>query len=144
MEINQDMILIDTNIYVAYLNKRDQNHTRTKELIVHLLEGKYGSRFTISEVFTETATVLFKRTKRQDLVKKAWSLIYSTDNAWGQTLVVSKEYIDEAWKIFCSYTTPQRPLSFVDCLLIAVAKTLGIQKIVSFDNEFDGIIERIY
>ena len=138
------MILIDTNLFVAYLNRRDQNHKRAKTLVKQLLIGNYGSRFTISEVFSETATTLFKRTFRKDVVEKAWELMYSPEKAWGQTLIITKTYIEDAWKVFCSYSTPKRPLSFVDCLLIAVAKSLGITKIVSFDDEFDGILERIH
>ena len=72
------MIIIDTNIYVAYLNQRDQNNKRARILVKKILTGELGIRFTISEVFSETASVLFKKTGNLEFVKKAWNLIYST------------------------------------------------------------------
>ena len=53
------IIIIDSNIYVAYFNKRDENHIRSKNLVKNLLKGEYGNRFTISEVFSEVSTNLF-------------------------------------------------------------------------------------
>lgn len=138
------MILIDTNIYVAYLNKRDQNHIIVKRLIERLLLGEFGSRFTISEVFSEAATVLFNKTKSMDIVNRVWKIIYSEDDAWGQTIIITKDDIDRSWKIFQKYTTKKRSLSFVDCLLISSAQFLGIDSIMSFDAEFDGILKRIF
>ena len=134
------MILIDTNIYVAYLNKRDQNHSQAKKQIRKLLIGEYGSRFSISEVFSETATLLYRQTKKKSLVDKAWNLFYHPNYAWGVTYVVTRELIAEAKSIFDKYTTNSRPLSFVDCLLIATAFSKNINLILSFDDKFDGII----
>ncbi len=138
------MILVDTNVFVAFLNNRDKNHQRAKELVIKLLSGDYGSRYTISEVFTETATFLFKKTRRIDVVTKAWNLIYSEEEALVQPVVIRKEDIDKAWIIFQKYTTQKRPLSFVDCLLISVSQTYEIDTLASFDSEFDGILNRVY
>lgn len=138
------MILVDTNVFVAFLNKRDKNHQRAKEIVVKLLSGKYGSRYTISEVFTETATFLFRKTRRMDGVAKAWDLIYSVEAALVQPLIIKKEDIDNAWLLFQKYATQKRPLSFVDCLLIAVSQSFEIDSIASFDSEFDGILKREY
>jgi predicted nucleic acid-binding protein len=138
------LILVDTNIYVAYLNNRDQNHEIAKKLAERLLLGEFGSRFTISEVFSEAATVLFNKTKSMDIVNRVWKIIYSEDNAWGQVIIITKDDIDRSWEIYKKYTTKKRPLSFVDCLLIASAQYLGIDAILSFDEEFDGILKRIF
>ncbi len=138
------MILIDTNVFVSFLNKRDKNHQRAIELVRQALSGDFGNRYTISEVFTEVSTVLFRKTKNMNIVKKAWDLMYSSDRSWGKTIIITKDHIEKAWKIFQSYTTIKKPLSLVDCLLIAVARNLEIVKIISFDDEFDGILERIY
>ena len=138
------MILVDTNVFVAFLNKRDKNHQSAKDLVTKLLSGNYGSRYTISEVFTEVATFLFKKTGRMDVVSKAWNLFYSEEAALVQPLIIKKEDIDEAWMIFQKYTTQKRPLSFVDCLLISVSQTYEIDSIASFDSEFDGILNREY
>ena len=74
----------------------------------------------------------------------AWNIIYSSDKAWGQVIIVTKGNIDSAWEIFQSYVTPRKPLSFVDCLLITIARDNNITDILSFDDDFDGILTRVY
>ncbi|MCE7748405.1 MAG: type II toxin-antitoxin system VapC family toxin [Candidatus Heimdallarchaeota archaeon] len=137
------MILVDTNLFVALLNERDKNHTRAYEIFNQLISGEFGGRFTLSEVFSETITLLFRKTKRMDIVSLGWDLIYGSDNVWLQILEITMEDRRQAWEIFQKYTTARRPLSFVDCLLIAIAKHYEIKMIASFDAEFDGILERI-
>ncbi len=138
------MILIDTGLYVAYLNKRDQKSQQARSLARAMLSGDFGARFTISELFSEVATLLYRRTKNKTLVQKAWNLFYSEKHAWGQSIIITKEYIDIAWKIFQSHVSPKRKLSFVDCLLIAFAQKNNISNILSFDEQFDGILVRIH
>lgn len=138
------MIIIDTNIYIAYLNSRDQNHNSAKEIVKKILSGELGRRFTISEVFSEVSTLLFRQTKNKNIVEKAWKLFYDPKFAWASTIIVSKEIITEAWSIFQKYVNKKVPLSFVDCLLISTAKINSIEFIASFDSEFDGILKRIF
>lgn len=138
------MILIDTNIYVAFMNKRDQDHKQAKELVNKMLSGEFGIRFTISEVFSEAATLIYRRTKSKEIVKRAWDVMYSSDHAWGQMVIIGKDDIVKAWEIFQKFASPKESLSFVDCLLIAIAQSLGVPTIMSFDDEFDGILDRIY
>ncbi len=138
------MILIDSNIFIAFINAKDKNHQRAKELVSDLLAGQYGSRYTISEVFSEVSTFLYSKTKQKEVVQKAWDLIYSTKNSLGQVFIVNRENIEQAWIVFQTYASTQKPLSFVDCLIIALAQRNQIDKIASFDSEFDGILERIH
>ncbi|MBD3189100.1 MAG: hypothetical protein GF308_00565 [Candidatus Heimdallarchaeota archaeon] len=58
-----------------------------------------------------------------DVVAKAWDLICSEEAALVQPIKIKKEDIDSAWLLFQKYTTQKRPLSFVDCLLIAVSQS---------------------
>lgn len=138
------MILIDSNIFIAYFNKRDRYHLRSKQLVRNLLKGEYGNRFTISEVFSEVSTILFRQTKNMTIVERAWSSIYSKEKSWAFAIIMNKDTIDKGWQIFKKYTTLKVPLSFVDCLLISTAQLNSIDSILSFDSEFDGILNRIY
>ena len=138
------MIIVDSNIFIAYFNKRDNNHIRSKELVKSMLKGEYGNRFTISEVFSEVSTILFRQTKNKSIVERAWNSIYDVEISWVLPIIVSKDIINNAWVIFKKYTSIKVPLSFVDCLLISTAQTHSIDSIVSFDSEFDGIMNRIY
>ena len=138
------MIIIDSNIFIAYFNKRDNNHQRSSELVKKMLKGDYGNRFTISEVFSEVSTILFRQTKNKTIVERAWNSIYKKEASWVFPIIVNKELINEAWEKFKKYTSAKVPLSFVDCLLISTAQSHSIDSILSFDSEFDGIIKRIY
>jgi predicted nucleic acid-binding protein len=54
---------------------------------------------------------------------------------------VGSDDFKEAWRLFPQYA--DRGLSFTDCTSIALLKTRGIESIVSFDADFDGIAPRI-
>lgn len=138
------MIIVDSNIFIAYFNRRDNNHQRSRELVKKMLKGEYGNRFTISEVFSEVSTILFRQTKNKTIVDKTWDAIYKNETSWAFPIIVNKELIDEAWEIFKKYTSTKVPLSFVDCLLISTAQSHSIDSILSFDSEFDGILTRIF
>ena len=56
------LILIDTNIDIAYLNKKNQNNTKNRLLVKDLLSRQYGSRYTLFEIISETVTSLYRQT----------------------------------------------------------------------------------
>lgn len=56
-------------------------------------------------------------------------------------LGVSSEIFSESWKIFVKYVA--KGLSFTDCTSITLIKSRGIENIMSFDRDFDGLVPRI-
>jgi predicted nucleic acid-binding protein len=137
------MIIIDTNIFLAYLNKRDQYHDQVKPLVRKLLKGEYGNRYSISEVFSETVTLLYRKTLRKSLIERAWEIFYSKEKSWATIYMINMDIIKKAKEILIKYGSESKKLSFVDSLLIATALNQNIKQILSFDYQFDGILKRI-
>ena len=143
-EVNLVRILIDTSYFVALSNTRDKYHKRAIELFGDLLSGSWGLRITTDYVLDETLTNVWIRTNNKSKVENCHTYFY------GKTAVTVVEQLperllQEAWSIFLKYAEyPKRQLSFTDCSLIAFSKDKGMDYILSFDSEFDGILNRIY
>ena len=83
------------------------------------------------------------RTKKKELVKKVFSLFVGNE---AMVLLHSfpHDLISPAWETFEKFSDKKRPLSYTDCTNIAFCQKRNIEYILSFDSEFDGILNRIY
>lgn len=136
------VILIDSNYFVSLLNKDDTNHARANIIFDDLLGGTYGTRITTNFILDEAITVTWVRTKNKNIVNEVYSLFIGKEAI---TLVHAfpLDMIPDAWHIFNQYADLKRPLSFTDCTNISYIKKRGIDYMLSFDGEFDGIVSRI-
>lgn len=122
------MIFIDTNVFVAYYNKRDIHHERSLELIKRAIEGYYGKIFTSDYVFDESVTVTLVRTKD---IEKAVALGEYILNSEIELLSVDETRFFESWNLF-----KEIEMSFTDCTNLSLMKLYGIDKIMTFDMGF--------
>lgn len=136
-------ILIDTGFFVALVNKNDDNHNQADSLLEDLVKGKWGARITTDYILDEAITVTWARTKNKVLVNDVYDLFIGSE-AICLLQSIPHELLSEVWKFFQQYSTLKRPLSFTDCSLLAYAKKKGIDHLLSFDKEFDGLISRIH
>jgi len=134
-------IFVDTNIFVAARNKRDINHQRAVELLEMALRGRYGRAFTSDYVFDEAVTVALKRTGRADIAIRTGQLILISSPRIA-LLNVDDEVFKSAWEKFQKLA--ERGLSFTDCTILALMERHGIDYLMSFDEQFDGLVKRIY
>jgi len=135
-------IFLDTGIFVAFHNTRDANHTRAMQIIKTLIEGGLGTAYTSDYVFDEAVTVALVRTGRPENALAVGRVILGEITVpFIAILRVSEDDFKKAWTLFSQYT--DRELSFTDCTSIALMRTRGIESIVSFDADFDGIVPRI-
>ena len=133
------MIIIDTGIIAAFYNNNDKNHKRAVILLNNLRKGKYGTGILTDYVLDETVTLLYVRSKRKELAIHAGDIIIS--EKLGKFFPISYELIIKTWDKFQSLI--ERGLSFTDCSLITIADYLDCHDILSFDTDFDGLINRI-
>ena len=135
-------VFLDTGIFVAFHNTRDANHTRALELIRTLVEGELGTAYTSDYVFDEAVTVALVRTGSPENALTVGRMILGEITApFLAILRVDEDDFKKAWKLFSQHA--DRGLSFTDCTSITLLRTRGIESIVSFDTDFDGIIPRI-
>ena len=135
-------VLVDTGVFVAFHNTRDANHTRALELIRSIADGELGTAYTSDDIFDEAVTVALIRTRRPEIALSVGRMILGELTApFLAILRVGVEVFKDAWRLFPQYAG--RRLSFTDCTSITLMRTSGIESIVSFDADFDGIVPRI-
>lgn len=138
-------IFIDTGVFIAFFNKRDEKHKQAVELLKNALSGDFGTLYTSDYIFDEAVTFIIKKTGRIDLAQTVGNFILGELKGYPKLfnlLYVNSEVFSYAWRLFNKYSN--RKLSFTDCTSLALIKITNIPRIMSFDNGFDGIIERIH
>ena len=135
-------VFLDTGIFVAFHNTRDENHNRALELMRRIVDGELGTAYTSDYIFDEAVTVALVRTRRPEMAIAVGRMILGELTApFLAMLRVDDDIFKEAWKLFQRYA--QRGLSFTDCTSIAFIRLRNLESIVSFDTDFDGIVPRI-
>ncbi len=136
-------VLIDSNVLIALINKRDRLHSKAKELLDKIAKLESAYLITIDYVLDEVLTTLWKHTKNKSVVKKAYNLI--CNNPDFITLeFISELMISNAWDIWSKYAEwPNKPLSFTDCCIVSFIKKNRIKNIATFDSDFNGLVNII-
>ena len=133
-------IFIDTGIFIALRNADDELHTRSKELMKKALKADYGRIYTSDYIIDEAVTTALVRTRRHDLATDIGKYIIESPRI--TKLWTTKEIFELAWQKF--QTLKDKPLSFTDCTTLAHIQKNQIKQILSFDSDFDGLVQRVY
>jgi hypothetical protein len=133
-------VFIDTGVFVALRNADDELHARSRELMKKALKGEYGRTYTSDYVIDEAITTALVRTRRHDLAVDIGKYIIESPRI--TKLWTTKEAFDLAWEKFKAFA--DKPLSFSDCVSLALMEKNRVNQMMSFDSGFDGLIQRIY
>jgi predicted nucleic acid-binding protein len=133
-------VFIDTGVFVALRNADDELHTRSRELMKRALKGEYGRTYTSDYVIDEAITTALVRTRRHDFAVDIGKYIIESPRI--TKLWTTKEAFDLAWEKFKAFA--DKPLSFSDCVSLALMEKNRVNQMMSFDSGFDGLIQRIY
>ena len=133
-------VFIDTGIFVALRNADDELHVRSKELMKQALKGEFGRIHTSDYVIDEAITTALVRTRRHDLAVDLGRYIIESPRI--TKLWTTEDTFDMAWKKFKTFK--DKPLSFSDCVSLALMEKNRIKQIISFDSGFNGLTQRIY
>ena len=138
-------IFIDTGVFVGYINNKDEHHDVAVNLLEDIMRNRYRAPFTSDYIFDEAVTVALYRTRDSRKAIDVGELIIGNKEKgiaqFVNILPVSKIVFNEAWKIFLKYT--KKMLSFTDCTSIALIKEREMDYIASFDEDFNGIVNRV-
>lgn len=126
------MIFIDTSVLVAFIVDKDTNHEKAVSLMGEIVSGKYGPAITSEYVFDETVTVVLVRSKSLDLAVNTGDLIKKSM----PVLDVGSNTFEASWKRFKNQKNSK--VSFTDCTILEVVESNHIEKLATFDNEFES------
>jgi len=136
---------VDSNIFIAFANKRDRDHERSLELMDRMRKGEFGLPYRSDYVFDESVTTSLVCTRRYATAVKVGKIILGSREESIPPLVtlvrVDERIFAEAWQIF--KTGRFEGLSFTDHTILAQLKELRIDSLISFDTAFDGLAQRV-
>ena len=127
------MILIDANIFLAYDNLNDVNHTRALKILKEIESGKFGDFFTSDYIFNEVVGVTFRKKGKDRAVLLGEQILKSF-----LIINIDDHLLKEAWKIF---SKTKLNLNLVDCTHLAAMKIIYVELIATLDKEFMNVPE---
>lgn len=136
-------VFVDTGVFVAAQNRRDKLHDAAVAALKDVATGKLGRAFTSDYVFDETVTLTRGRTGSLAEASKVASRILGRPPIPRvfDMLMVTGPAFREALRVLESYE--DKPFSFTDATSVALVRQRAIERILSFDGDFDGIVERL-
>lgn len=136
-------VFIDTGVFYAHHDHDASRHETATTAMQTLVSGQYGELYTSEYVYDETVTLIRTRTGRFDDAKVVGDRIRGTDPYPGAITVlhVSKALFERTIETFERYS--DHSLSFTDASTIALVDYNDIDHMLSFDDDFDGIVDRL-
>lgn len=120
------MIFIDASFFIAAVNKKDQWHEKAGEILPLIRkEEKVTSGLILSESVTLVGALFGG---------KIGLSLYNYIIGNHEILYPDKDLSFDAMETYLKY---DGTLSFADSVSLKIMKDLGIEKIVSFDSDFD-------
>ncbi|AGB17210.1 putative nucleic acid-binding protein, contains PIN domain [Halovivax ruber XH-70] len=136
-------VFIDTGVFFAQHDEAAPRHPKATEAMSSVLGGTFGQPYTSDYVIDETITLTRKRSGSYEAALTAGQRILGLEGYPDhiQTIQITTELFEHSLKTFRQYSDHE--LSFTDACTIAVVEKYDIDSVLSFDDDFDGIVERI-
>jgi predicted nucleic acid-binding protein len=136
-------VFIDTGVFYAHHDTDASRHDVAAEALTEVLQSaEYGHVMTSEYVYDEAVTLTQMRTGdieaglalgqriRGDGYPSAIELLYSSRTLFDRAVTVQQTYADHG-------------LSFTDAVSVAMVEYHDIDGILSFDDDFDGVVNRL-
>ena len=130
------MIFVDTSAFLAIVNEKDNNHIAAIQFLEKIKNGK----IRIKKIITSDYVI------DETLTRIRYSVGHNEAVEWGKDILASKvvekieigrEIFGLAWELFQTYE--DKKLSFTDCTSFALMKKKGLEKVFSFDGDFERL-----
>ncbi|MHA1973192.1 MAG: type II toxin-antitoxin system VapC family toxin [Candidatus Hodarchaeales archaeon] len=134
---------LDSCFFISLLNSRDENHKISLALLQKFKNEKFGKLLTSDYILDEVITTIWGHTHNKNLVIRAYKTICHKPEFVSLRLIKNTHLVLawERWNKFSDW--PKRPLSFTDCTTLSLMEIEKINHLVTFDNEFMGLVSII-
>ena len=135
-------VLVDTGVLYAEHDTDASRHEVANNALDAVYDGSLGQPYISEYVYDEVVTLTLKRGESFVAAKQLGEKIRGVDpypEAY-ELVHVTQSLFTEAIEIFELYD--DQGLSFTDATLVAQARARNIDTVLSFDDDFDGIIDR--
>ena len=136
-------VFVDTGVFFAHHDTDAARHDRAVDAFDALLDGEYGQPYTNDYVFDETVTLTRTRTGSFEAADTVASRILGEGPfpRVFELLHVQPDDVHASVETFRRYE--DHDLSFTDASIVALCESRGIDAVLSFDADFDGLVDRI-
>jgi hypothetical protein len=136
-------VFVDTGVFFAHHDTDADRHADAVVAFDELLDGEYGQPYTSDYVLDETVTLTRVRTSSFDAADTVASRILGEDpfpNVF-ETIHVEPDDVRASLEMFRRYD--DQNLSLTDASTIHLCESHDIDAVLSFDDDFDGLVTRI-
>ncbi|MWG34574.1 type II toxin-antitoxin system VapC family toxin [Halomarina oriensis] len=135
-------VFVDTGVFYAHHDTDAARHDDAVAAFDRLLEGTYGQPYTSDYVLDETVTLTRSRTGSHDAADIVARRILGEESfpRVFDVLNVGPDVVRGALETFRRYD--DHDLSFTDATIVRQCETRGIDTVLSFDSDFDGLVTR--
>lgn len=137
-------VFVDTGVFYAHHDVDANRHdVATNALTAVLGSAEYGHVMSSDYIYDESVTLTHRRTGRMaDAIELGQRIRGVDPYPAGIDLVhTTRSRFDEAVERFEEYT--DHGLSFTDVTTIVLAEHHDIDAVLSFDDDFDGLVDRL-
>jgi predicted nucleic acid-binding protein len=134
---------IDTGVWYAQHDQDAPRHKAADTALRRALSGELGGLFTSGHILDEAVTLTRSRTTEFRGVHRLATRILGSPGqpAPVNLLVADLDHLTAALGVLDRYQ--DQPLSFTDASTIAFMREHAIDRLLSFDSDFDGIVTRV-
>lgn len=133
-------VIVDTGVLYAGHDGDAQRHELAQAAMRQTIAGDFGQPFVSDHIYDETVTLTRARTGRYADAKLVSEQILGDASPFS-LLVVDEPRFERAVETFDRYD--DHSLSFTDATTITLLETHGIDHVLAFDDDFDGIVDRL-
>ncbi|TQQ81489.1 type II toxin-antitoxin system VapC family toxin [Halonotius roseus] len=136
-------VFVDTGVFFAHHDTDADRHADAVAALDAVLDGEYGQPYTSDYVLDETVTLTRVRTNSFGAAETVAERIQGKPPHPDviELLHVEPDDVTAAMATFRRYSDHE--LSFTDAMTIHLCESRGIDTVLSFDADFDGLIDRI-
>jgi predicted nucleic acid-binding protein len=136
-------VFVDTGVFYADHDVAATRHETADAAIDSVYRGELGQPYTSDYVYDETVTLTLQRTGRPDAARTVGRRIRGVDefHAAFSLVQVTAPIFERAVELFERYD--DQHLSFTDATTVALVERHDFDAVLSFDDDFDGIVERV-
>ena len=136
-------VLVDTGVLYADHDRDATRHEAASDALEAVYDGEFGHPYISDYVYDEAVTLTRSRTNSVDAATRLgerlrgvgeYPTVYALEHvtvAVFQAAVTTFEMYDD------------QSLSFTDATIIALLDRLDLDRVMSFDDDFDGIVPRL-
>ena len=136
-------IFIDTGVFYAHHDTDATRHDDARAFFDRVLDGEFGQPYTNDYILDEAVTLTRRRTDDVTAAMTIADRIRGND-PYPDVITfdpVTPDIVEAAVTCFKRYDDHE--LSFTDATTVAHSRLRDIDSIASFDDDFEGIYERI-